>query len=488
MEKSSQEKTLHGKPAPSGARGVEDFSKRERSIFEASLEAKPSGKQRKRIALGTGFVALVAAGLWSFGGVAGENSSLEQSSREDGWHRQFPKGKWVPVKISALDSPSYTESADGWSRLPKWMALAPQNAQGSNWGLRASFAHQNEGAPPELWLREHGPFHYSAHLDENGKALVIQRYENEGMLQRITLGKRWLPEPIKPGQAYWLEFFAIHQRLIARLDGQLLDIAAPEVPYRGYASIYGVSRDAFRGVEHVNLDGMLHAEALNLAGVGDFTGPPQPALSETVFTASAGASPEVPSRREGALGAEFSHFPVGQWKAIPLNLKEMPFLKSRGNGWLTSSGVASTLPVDIKGTNWGLRVTFRHQHRAQVPELLLRSSHEFNFNAYLEHGGKTLTIQRFDRHADSRYQTLRQMDLPQAVQPGRAYTLEFFAIGQVLLARYRDVVMEVKTKSAPQAGQISIFGIHFDDFRDVEVMNLEGVPEATALQMARGKR
>lgn len=488
MEKSSQEKTLHGKSALLGVRGGSDFSNRGRSLFEATLEAKPSGKKRKRIAVGTGFVALIAAGVWSFGGVVGKNSSQEQSSREGGWHRHFPKGKWAPVKISALDSPSYTESAYGWSRLPKWMALAPQNAQGSNWGLRASFAHLNEGAPPELWLREHGPFHYSAHLDEDGKALIIQRYENEGMLQRITLGKRWLPEPIKPGQAYQLEFFAIHQRLIARLDEQVLDIAIVEVPYRGYASIYGVSRDAFRGVEHVNLDGMLHAEALNLAGVGDFIGPPEPGESAAVSAASGGTRRGVFSIEEGTSAAEFSHFSVGQWKAIPLNLKEMPFLKSRGNGWLTSSGVASTLPVGIKGTNWGLRVTFRHQHRAQVPELLLRSSHESNFNAYLEHGGKTLTIQRFDRHADSRYQTLQQMDLPQAAQPGRAYTLEFFAVGQVLLARYRDVVMEVTTKSAPQAGQISIFGIHFDDFRDVEVMNLEGVPEATALQMARGKR
>ncbi|MBB5040403.1 hypothetical protein [Prosthecobacter dejongeii] len=367
------------------------------------------------------------------------------------------------------------------------MSLAPQNAQGSNWGLRASFAHLNDGAPPELWLRENGPFHYSAYLDENGKTLVIQRYENEGMLQRITLGKRWLPEPIKTGQAYRLEFFAIHQRLIARLDDHLLDIAVSDVPYRGYASIYGISRDAFQGVEHVNLDGMKHVEALNLAGVGDFTGPPQPALSETVIPGFAGASPATSSRVEETEAAEFSHFPVGRWKAIPLNLKEMPFLKSRGNGWLTSSGVASTLPVGIKGTNWGLRVTFRHQHRAQVPELLLRSSHESNFNAYLEHGGKTLTIQRFDRQADERYQTLRQMDLPQAAEPGRAYTLEFFAIGQVLLARYRDVVMEVTTKNAPKAGQISIYGIHFDDFRDVEVMNLEGVAEENALQMARGK-
>ena len=488
MEKSSQEKALHDKSAPLGVRVREGFSKQPSSVSQVTLDAKPRGQQRKRIALGTGFVALVAAGLWSFGGVAGENPGLEQSSREDGWHRRFPKGKWVPVKVSAQDSPSYTESADGWSRLPRWMSLAPQNAQGSNWGLRASFAHLNDGAPPELWLRENGPFRYSAHLDEDGHTLVIQRYENEGMLQRITLGKRRLPEPIKPGQAYHLEFFAIHQRLIARLDDQLLDIAALEVPYRGYASIYGVSRDAFRGVEHVNLDGVPHAEALNLVGVGDFTGPPQPALSEAVSAASAEDKPGFFSQAEGMQAAEFSHFPLGQWKAIPVNLKEMPFLKSRGNGWLTSSGVASTLPVGIKGTNWGLRVTFRHQHRAQVPELLLRSSHESNFNAYLEHGGKTLTIQHFDRHADARYQTLRQIDLPQAAQPGRAYTLEFFAIGQVLLARYRDVVMEVTTKNTPQAGQISIYGIHFDDFRDVEVMNLEGVPEATALQMARGKR
>lgn len=405
--------------------------------------------------------------LWTQPGWITQHDGLRES-------RSFPPGKWVLTQVGPMDSTTFRETVDGWSVLPNWETLAPPNAIGTHWGLRGTFRQLHGENGPALHLREEGGCFFSTRLAENGALLIIERHGNEGS---VTLGKQRLAEPIKRGAAYTLEFFAIRQRLVARVNCTVLEVGILESSRRGRASIADIGHEGYRDVMHVNLDGVAHEEALLLARVA----PEATAVSPKLKMPEGKLATPVAA----VSGHTLADFPAGQWRTVPYDPGSMPFLERIDNGWMTSPGAVSILPFKVKGHQWGIRVTFRHLHRAQVPELLLRASHESNFNAYLEDDGRTLVIQHFDRRATPQYRTLNEIALPKPVEPGRAYTLEFFAIGQVLIARCRDVMVEVDSAIPPQEGLASIYGIHFDHFRDVELINLDGMSEAAALEIAR---
>lgn len=453
-----------------------------RDVTRVLDSIRHSAQRRRRLIWALAAVMLLIVSALGFQRLKpGPPMSPEEIARQrpNGWYRTFEPGVWSPVTVGVEDSPTYSLDDEGWSRLPSWIAFTPQNARGTNWGVKATFRGEYRSACPELLLREDGLLNYNAYLDDGGAALTIQRCHNKAVKPHVTLAKVKLPKPILRGEPYTLEFYGIGRRIIARVNDLTVDLVVPEEPWRGRSAIYGIRNDAFRDVQHLRLDGLSELEALRLAGVADFIGPPRPAAGGDL----APLEPVAPLAKTEA--PQPIAFPVGKWIRLPLDPLKMPFLKETDTGWFTAINGTSTLPTPVKGTNWGIRVTFRQRHRAQVPELILRSSSESNYNAYLENAGKTLTIQRFDAKANPRYKTLIQHRLPTPLVANAAYTLEFYAIGQHLIARRGNEWVEVETDIPSDVGLVSVYGIHFDHFRDVELINLESLSETEAMRLVK---
>ena len=131
-----------------------------------------------------------------------------------------------------------------------------------------------------------------------------------------------------------------------------------------------------------------------------------------------------------------------------------------------------------------MRATFRGQHVGKkMPELLLRDGESANYNAFLAGDGSAITIQRYNSSAENRYETLATRTLPQPIPPGTPYTLEFIAVGKSLRLRVGDAVLDASTPE-PTRGRGVIYGADHDSFRDVQILNLDGLPEAEARRLA----
>lgn len=438
--------------------------------------------------------ALPAAGLVLVTGAAALWPRLQKTSpapplvqatvpREEGWYRSFPAGKWAGVRVGLADSESLSATPDGWLRLPKWVAFSPINARGTNWGLRATFKGDHTDRVPELLLREDGTSNFNAYMDSGGGTLTVQQCVNDGARTHYTLATHRLRQPVKKGTPYTLEFYAIGSRLIARLNGETLDFRVEDAPRSGRASVYGIKFDAYKDIQHLNLDGVPEAEALKLAGIGPGAVPPP--LIRRPEKGVAEPPPASPQKAPTPAAATDPSFPPGVWTRLDERLATQPNLKSETGGWLLGVGPSTTLALASPGMNWGIRVTFK-VHGSATPELVLRSSSKSNFNAYVEtsgtSAGRMLTIQRYDSSATDRYRTLVRHRLDKLLEKGVPYTLEFFAVGHRLIARVAGETVTTLFEEPNEPGRTGIYGIQAASFKDVEVINLDPLHEADALK------
>jgi len=374
----------------------------------------------------------------------------------------LPRGRWAEVCATEEEFPGLVEGADGWQRLPQSKTFIPKKAEGLNWGVRATFRHLITDPVPELVARNTHTANYNAYLGNKGTELVLMRYDATTPLasRYLPLVKQPLSKPVRPGQPYTLELFAIGRTLVARIGEDTARHVLPNTGETGRFGVFGADTDDFRDVQFLNLDGLNAPDAFKLARITTRSKTaPQVALSEGL-------------KRE---------WPLGRWAPLALGVNEVPSLVSSEDGWLRVSDAKTLRPANATGFNWGIRVTFRGQEKDKTPELILRETKDTNFNCYLQ-GGKTLIIQRYDATAAVKYQTLVSEDLPTPIPEGDSYTLTFYTIDDLIMATVGDHTVRVAWPGVPEKGLVCLYGPGFDDFRDVQLLNLDGLEKAAALK------
>ncbi len=182
-------------------------------------------------------------------------------------------------------------------------------------------------------------------------------------------------------------------------------------------------------------------------------------------------------------------FPVGQWTRVPPEALHEPDIVTDAEGW--SLGPASRTRIEVpgaRGRNWGLRATFRNQPVGEhMPELVLRRKNG-SLSAQLYREGTIFVVLQSNDAAPEgvpRYQPLSRTRLNESVPAGAPFTIEFVAVGAQLVARCHGTTVRCAAPpDGPASGEVAIRGPNYDAFRDVEVLNLEGLSEAEAMKVA----
>ncbi len=184
-------------------------------------------------------------------------------------------------------------------------------------------------------------------------------------------------------------------------------------------------------------------------------------------------------------------FPVGQWTRIPPEALHEKELITDPEGWSTlpESRTRTDIP-GAKGRNWGLRVTFRNRPVSEkMPEIALRRKDNGSLTAQLYREGTKFVVLQHNgskpKDDPNEYQKLAQTLLPNAVPAGTPFTIEFIAVGTHLIARCNGTTVQCEiTPDGPTTGDIAIRGPNCDAFRDIAVLNLDGLDEAEAMKLA----
>lgn len=190
-----------------------------------------------------------------------------------------PGAKWTKAFAELARLPGVHQSENGWVRFRSDVpGLRVPGRDGSdlvlaNGGVSARFRGVHPGIP--RWAK------LQVRLDGT-KAILAMRYlppgtagdaaelrielEIDGGRNFITLASAPAEHPLREDEEYTMEFYAVGQKLIGRLNRQTLaaTITQEEVPVRGALGIWGTDRNWFRDLEVIDFDGLSEAEALKL--------------------------------------------------------------------------------------------------------------------------------------------------------------------------------------------------------------------------------
>lgn len=213
---------------------------------------------------------------------------------------------------------------------------------------------------------------------------------------------------------------------------------------------------------------------------------------ESLKAAGAGieGAPPLPSAQATTAPA----YPPGQWVRVLAKLSDFPAetrtrLTADASGiWFTPGSQinAIELPQTV-GKNWGIRAVFRRtgtsfsklQLRKQGTQAGLRLYH---FSLVESHG--TTQIAHYDVHAFSDGTTTRSLNSKTLapIPEGNEYTLEFIAIGPTLIGRINGQEANIVQDDSLEEGRLG--WVLREPFRNLEVMNLDGLSEAEARKAA----
>lgn len=209
---------------------------------------------------------------------------------------------------------------------------------------------------------------------------------------------------------------------------------------------------------------------------------------------SSGASSAMPAGERGipepVAGPDGRmRFPVGVWArmhgeawlartvaANPRHQREGPWmlLEDVGYGWYPHE-IVPMMNVGIRARFRGRRVDDR-----MFPQMNLRQvlDKQLPVNLHI-HAGR-LQI----RGTTKGYPVLAEAPLREPLVAGKEYAMEFYAIGEQLIARVNGQVLSAVAEVPALPGNPGIFGSNMDWFRDVQVLNLDGLSEEEARKLA----
>jgi formylglycine-generating enzyme required for sulfatase activity/predicted Ser/Thr protein kinase len=175
-------------------------------------------------------------------------------------------------------------------------------------------------------------------------------------------------------------------------------------------------------------------------------------------------------------------FPPGQWVKVFTKMEDLPEANrpntdpQKWDGWIPAGSI--DMPVSLT-KNYGVRARFRAAaEKRDTSYLILRDSKANNSSISLISPGTALSSQL---KQSSGFTTVFQKPSPRPVRTGEDFTLEFAAIGVGIVGRLNADVLQTANDIPPFEGPGRI--VARDPVRDIEVINLDGLPEAEALRL-----
>ena len=282
---------------------------------------------------------------------------------------------------------------------------------------------------------------------------------------------------------YRLELAAIGSRLITRFNDTILKTADLSDAPEGTGAILG-SED-LRDIEVINLDGLPEAEALRLLGVdekgNDLRGK----------AASASPSPNLPVSKSSD-----PKFPPGQWVQPFKDITDIndTWIKAGvtwSDGWITpgegNNNSVTLSALNGRGKNWGVRARYRWQDKGAATLLLRRdgkaadnsqTSYQFKVDAS---GAAFAYAQGNGARPGS---TISALGASSAVMltSNSEVVIEAFAIGKKIYGRVNGQIFQTPTDGKLAEGAVEAASRQMS-YRDIEFINLDGLPEAEALRL-----
>ncbi|MBE2281902.1 MAG: protein kinase, partial [Prosthecobacter sp.] len=423
---------------------------------------------------------------------------------------KFPPGKWVKVFTKAEDLPEDLRKAgvkveDGVICFgEKQQSLKIPNSDAANFAVRARIRRGSTKDQTKIVLRENtGKPAYQIYTNSHTN-LLIQKWIRIGEV--TNLGNLDVSVPA-PGNDYSLEFAAVGSRLIGRVGDSSLIMVNDDSLKSGNAKIYGA--EDIRDIEVINLDGLSEADALKILGVDEKGNDLRQktaavASTPTPGTAKASTAP-VSSSPSPPISKSSEKFPPGQWvklftkfEDLPEDLR-MPDIGARfEDGWLT---------VPLKPNREARRVNLPSLHDGQHTNMAIRltlkgsqsDSAKFLFSLSLRYDDMEARYQYMMRQYAASLQvaaiglatdklTTRPRDEifvnhPYAAPLDLPWRLEFGLVGNRLIARVDEQLIPVVTDQRVKSGRITGHLFAPNAIRDIEVINLDGLSEAEALNI-----
>jgi hypothetical protein len=175
-------------------------------------------------------------------------------------------------------------------------------------------------------------------------------------------------------------------------------------------------------------------------------------------------------------------FPPGVWTRMWTAAEESLNADKKDGEWLLPNNVTRGRSGSF--TNAGMRARFRNQLVTDRfhPQINLRAPIVSSMNLHLNPEGTMLQIR--DGRVRGGLPVLAELRLAERVPAGKEYQMEFYAIGPKVIGRVNGQTVTATITGATSPGPLSIYMANADYLRDVEVLNLDGLPEAEALKLA----
>ena len=348
-----------------------------------------------------------------------------------------PDGFLLTGMSSGITVYAGQERADGALRLRA-------TADGLRLGMRARIDKQGS--------------HYKLDIPHQ-TTLKLQRWDNVAR-QSTVLREFPLPPGFNLSVEHEIELRAEGSTLTVSLDRQMLGTATDAVLKSG---TFGVS-----------------------------VGEPmtKPVLIKTLEVLDSGNAAVSPAPNLPVTKSSDPKFPPGQWvklftkpEDLPASLRKPDSGVTWEDGWIKGDG-RKLLQMITAASNVGVRARVMRKviggdaKGGGVSGITLRSDSSQRYQLKLL-DDRMLGLRFVGQQATGT--TVLESPLPSPLLAGQEITLEFATVGNRLIARAGNSVLKLVSGAYATSGSVFISGT--DDLRDIEVINLDGLPEAEALRL-----
>jgi serine/threonine protein kinase/formylglycine-generating enzyme required for sulfatase activity len=374
------------------------------------------------------------------------------------------------LPVSKSSAPTSIKLWDSAEKLPKKPGVSWENG-----ALKISSGSVDQSTPtyrdsiarvsvqlnpdarrPEVWLRKHSATNsgYKIALDVPGRK-VAANVATDGVDRRLA---QWpLARVYAPNEWLKLEFRVIGDELTVLADGKVLGTLHDSTRSQpGGLMLYAEANGYFKDIEYVPLD------------------------------AAAAPSP-------GTQGSKASDpkFPPGRWvklftkpEDLPADLRKPDSGVTWEDGWIRFGGRSRTtldLPANVSGTrNYGVRLhSLRTRQDVGLHGAIVIRDQKSDFKHY-SFSFRKAGVLAGEMRAGQQWSPLFNSTRPM-VAVGQEYTMEFGAVGDRVIGRYGGMFCGSALNAHYSQGSAYISGA--DDIRDIEFINLDGLPEAEALRL-----
>jgi hypothetical protein len=247
----------------------------------------------------------------------------------------------------------------------------------------------------------------------------------------------------------------------------------------GTACISGA--EDIRDIEFINLDGLPEAEALKILGVDEKGNH----LRGKTNSASSPSSAAVATQ-----------FAPGEWVRPFKDITSIheTWIKAGAtwvDGWITP-GPALNHSITLaapngRGKNWGVRALYRWQEKGGAALLLRRTGKatENTVSTYqLKVESSRASFSRVQGNGSKQGAQITELAIAQLMnlEAGDEVVIEAFALGNMLYGSVDGQIFKVPSDGQLSSGDFEA-AARLLSYRDIEFINLDGLPEAEALRL-----